>query len=144
VEQDSLDDARLEFAVLCDYYTVLQNGCYDLIGVGGNVFTAPFPRALAYLFVRVLVPYRELSSDLHHRLTIALNDDDGPTIADPSVSFTPTKNPNWPEGTAQVSDFIFDLRAIHFQREGIYTIKILWNDEEIGKITFRLREPEGL
>ena len=135
---------KLESLVLCDDFKFSQdqNNQLNLYGVGGVVFTAPFPRGLCYLYARVSLP--QLVNQTEFELKAILTKDDLPN--QPSIYNAPTK---WfkrmPQPFLRTTDpepaaVIFDFNDVLIRNPGHYKITVYCGSIELGSTNFELRD----
>jgi len=135
---------KLESLVLCDDYCFSQdrNNQLDLFGVGGIVFTAPFPRGLCYLYARVLLPHLDQQSEFVLKACLVRDElpNQFPVYTATPKAFKRTRQPFSRRGDSEPAAVIFDFNDAVIAKPGHFTIKVYCGGIELGATTFELRD----
>ncbi len=116
---------RVDWAIICRYAEVAQDGLATLVGAGIDSFWLPeFPAELAVLVaVRFVGPDSELHAEHPHELTARVLDPQMIQIAELTSPFVIERGPRHPEGW-EGGAIVATLHRFRAETAGAYTIDI--------------------
>jgi len=137
------DVIKLGALDLVDRVSLLDTGQFELGGIGGALFIAPFPRGLCFVRVRLLVP--PWNRHRHHMVRVAIAPDnrpDEPKLYTPPGELIEICRPEFLRDLDYMPvEVIFNLNAPVFKEPGHYVVEAYCDTDFMGSTKFELRAP---
>jgi len=127
-----MEKIKLNFAFLCDNAFFSEGGKLNLIGIFKTISSKSLPVIHPQIFVVANV---DVQKGKEYKETIKIVDEDGKNIQSP-IDFVFSIDRDSPDSE---SGFMGQFNGLKFEKEGMYALKILIDDEVIGSIPFEVK-----
>ena len=125
---------EIQVAVLCDSATDYR-GKLCILGTFDTIITPKLPSTHPHCSIALRMVFRD-SDEGHHKFKVRMIDEDGKNTL-PSIE--PEINVKIPENVFFYSrNLIFNLQQIKFEKAGLYSIDVLFDEEMKARIPLQV------